>query len=256
MVVRADGTLVSADEPAAAAATEPAMAAVSEPALAPAQDETGAVQPSSDQPAADPAVPVKTVKSTKLNAEGKPAGETVAPKAVKSTKVDASGKPQAVAAAAPAPEPVPQPKPAKAAAQDAKAPAATEDAAAQEPVATEPAPKPKQAKAAAPAQPKAKEAKPVEVASAEVEPTTAVAAGSWSVQIASQPSADSAKSTYQALAQRYASVLGGRGVNIVKADIEGKGTYWRVRVPAKSRDDAVSLCTSYKAAGGTCFVSK
>ena len=76
------------------------------------------------------------------------------------------------------------------------------------------------------------------------------------MQIASQPSADAAKSTYQDLAQRYASVIGGRGVNIVKADIEGKGTYWRVRVPAKSRDEAVSLCTNYKAAGGNCFVSK
>jgi hypothetical protein len=84
----------------------------------------------------------------------------------------------------------------------------------------------------------------------------AIANGSWSVQIASQPSADSAKSTYQDLAQRYGSVLGGRGVNIVKADIEGKGTYWRVRVPAKSRNDAIGLCNDYKAAGGTCFVSK
>mgnify|MGYP000897810290 CR=1 FL=1 len=90
---------------------------------------------------------------------------------------------------------------------------------------------------------------------AAVEPT-AIAAGAWSVQIASQPSAEAAKSSYQDLAKRYASVIGGRGVNIVKAEIAGKGTYWRVRVPAKSRDDAVQLCTDYKAAGGNCFVSK
>ena len=76
------------------------------------------------------------------------------------------------------------------------------------------------------------------------------------MQIASQPSADSAKSTYQDLAKRYGEVIGGRGVNIVKAEITGKGTYWRVRVPAKSRNDAIDLCTDYKSAGGNCFVSK
>ena len=96
---------------------------------------------------------------------------------------------------------------------------------------------------------------PEQVASANVEPA-AIAAGSWSMQIASQPSADSAKSTYQDLARRYGSVIGGRGVNIVKAEIAGKGTFWRVRVPAKSRNDAIKLCTDYKSAGGNCFVSK
>ena len=75
---------------------------------------------------------------------------------------------------------------------------------------------------------------PEQVASANVEPA-AIAAGSWSVQIASQPSDDSAKSTYQDLARRYGGVIGGRGVNIVKAEIAGKGTFWRVRVPAGSR---------------------
>ncbi len=60
----------------------------------------------------------------------------------------------------------------------------------------------------------------------------------------------------QDLARRYGSVIGGRGVNIVKADIAGKGTFWRVRVPAQSRDDAIKLCTDYKSAGGNCFVSK
>jgi Sporulation related domain. len=51
-------------------------------------------------------------------------------------------------------------------------------------------------------------------------------------------------------------VLGDRQANIVKADIPGKGTFWRVRVPAGSRAEAVKLCESYKAAGGSCFVSK
>ena len=45
-------------------------------------------------------------------------------------------------------------------------------------------------------------------------------------------------------------------ISVLKADIAGKGTFWRVRVPAQSRDDAIQLCTDYKSAGGNCFVSK
>lgn len=82
------------------------------------------------------------------------------------------------------------------------------------------------------------------------------AAGDWSMQIASQPTAEGAQSTYQDLARRYGSVLQGRGVNIVRADIEGMGVYYRVRIPASSRDEAIQLCTRYKAAGGSCFVSR
>ena len=84
----------------------------------------------------------------------------------------------------------------------------------------------------------------------------AAAAGAWSMQIASQPTEQAAKASYDDLSRRYAGVLGGKGVTIVKADIAGKGTYYRVRVPAGSRNEAISLCERYKAAGGNCFVSK
>ena len=56
--------------------------------------------------------------------------------------------------------------------------------------------------------------------------------------------------------RRYGSVLSGHEASIVKAEIAGKGTFWRVRIPAQSRNDAISLCESYKAAGGNCFVSR
>ncbi len=98
------------------------------------------------------------------------------------------------------------------------------------------------------------EVKPDQVAS--IDPAAAAAGGSWSIQIASQPTVESAQSTYQDLQRRYGSVLGGRTANIVKAEIAGKGTFYRVRVPAQSRNDAINLCTSYKAAGGNCFVSR
>lgn len=82
------------------------------------------------------------------------------------------------------------------------------------------------------------------------------AAGPWGIQIASQPTRQGAQSTYQDLARRYGSVIGGRGVNIVRADIPGKGVYYRVRVPAGSKSQATSLCRSYKAAGGSCYIAK
>ena len=139
------------------------------------------------------------------------------------------------------------------------------------PAAASPAPddaKPAEAKAkssatpsVAPIAPQRPSDQPVDVVG-EVKPDQVAAldqggaAGSWSMQIASQPTAESAQKTYQDLARRYASVLGGHGVNVVKAEIAGKGTFYRVRVPANSRDDAIKLCESYKAAGGNCFVSK
>jgi hypothetical protein len=94
---------------------------------------------------------------------------------------------------------------------------------------------------------------------APAQPTAAAAAGGsseWSMQIASQPTAEGAQSSYRDLLQRYGSVLNGRGVQIVKAEIEGKGTYYRVRIPAATKNDAIALCGKYKAAGGSCFVSK
>jgi len=97
------------------------------------------------------------------------------------------------------------------------------------------------------------EVKPDQVAAA----TTATASvGNWAMQIASQPSEAAAQASYQDLARRYSGVLKGREVNIVKAEIAGKGTFWRVRVPAPTRQEAIGLCESYKSVGGNCFVSK
>jgi hypothetical protein len=84
----------------------------------------------------------------------------------------------------------------------------------------------------------------------------APAPGGWAVQIASQPSEDGANKSMKTMGQRYASAIGDRGMHIVKAEVAGKGTYWRVRVAAASRDDAVNVCSDLKSAGGSCFVTK
>ncbi|MEO9337059.1 SPOR domain-containing protein [Mesorhizobium sp. SB112] len=98
------------------------------------------------------------------------------------------------------------------------------------------------------------EVQPQQVAAAA--PAAGAAAGAWAMQIASQPSEAAAQSSYQDLSRRYSSVLNGRQPSIVKAEIAGKGTFWRVRIPAQTRNEAVTLCESYKAAGGNCFVSR
>ncbi|CDZ28052.1 SPOR domain-containing protein [Neorhizobium galegae] len=80
--------------------------------------------------------------------------------------------------------------------------------------------------------------------------------GGYIIQIASLPSQAEAQKSYQSLSAKFGSVIGGRGVDIKSAEIAGKGTFYRVRIPAGSKDDAVALCERYRAAGGTCLVGR
>ena len=84
----------------------------------------------------------------------------------------------------------------------------------------------------------------------------AVPAGSYTVQIASQPSAELAQQTAADLSRVYADVIGNRQVAIQQAEIEGRGTYHRVRIVANGRQDAVSVCERIKQQGGSCFVAR
>ena len=86
--------------------------------------------------------------------------------------------------------------------------------------------------------------------------TASVAPGSYVIQIASLPSEAEAQKSYNSLSGKFGSVIGGRGVDIKKADIAGKGTYYRVRIPAGSKDEANALCSRYKSAGGSCLVTR
>ncbi|MDQ0320193.1 hypothetical protein QO002_002331 [Pararhizobium capsulatum DSM 1112] len=86
--------------------------------------------------------------------------------------------------------------------------------------------------------------------------TAAVAPGSYVIQIASLPSEAEAQKSYNTLSGKFGSVIGGRGVDIKKAEIAGKGTYYRVRIPAGSKQDANELCSRYKSAGGSCLVTR
>ncbi|RLQ88016.1 SPOR domain-containing protein [Notoacmeibacter ruber] len=92
------------------------------------------------------------------------------------------------------------------------------------------------------------------VAQAPVAETTSSGAtpAAW-VQISSHPSREAAQVSYTAMSQRYGSLLSGRGVNIVPADIPGRGTYYRVNISASSFSDAQALCGQIKSAGGDCL---
>lgn len=227
MVVKPDGSLVAREDPAPAApqmaAAEPADPApqhVAPAAQADAAAQTGTV-PLIDQMTSDP-----KIGDPKFGDQ--PSGD------------QASGDQAETSKLQPAPKP------------DTKAEAKAQASASKQ-SATTPATVP-----VAPQRPSDQpvdvvgEVKPDQVAS--IDPAAA-GAGSWSIQIASQPTVESAQATYQDLQRRYGSVLSGRTANIVKAEIAGKGTFYRVRVPAQSRNEAIKLCTSYKAAGGNCFVS-
>lgn len=85
---------------------------------------------------------------------------------------------------------------------------------------------------------------------------TATPAGAYVIQIASLPSEAEAQKSFTKLSARFASVLGGHNVDIRKAAIKNKGTYYRVRVIAGTKQEATELCSRYKAAGGSCLVSK
>lgn len=225
MVVKPDGSLVAREDPAPAApqmaAAEPADPApqhVAPAAQADAAAQTGTV-PLIDQMTSDP-----KIGDPKIGDQ--PSGDQASGDQAETSKLQPAPKPETKAEAQPS-----------ASKQSATTPATV-------PVAPQrPSDQPVDVVG---------EVKPDQVAS--IDPAAA-GAGSWSIQIASQPTVESAQATYQDLQRRYGGVLSGRTANIVKAEIAGKGTFYRVRVPAQSRNEAIKLCTSYKAAGGNCFVS-
>ena len=79
--------------------------------------------------------------------------------------------------------------------------------------------------------------------------------GSYLVQVSSQRSEADAQAAFRSIKSKYSSVLGDRQPVIRRADLAGRGTYYRAMVgPFSTRDQAVQLCSSLKAAGGDCVV--
>lgn len=80
--------------------------------------------------------------------------------------------------------------------------------------------------------------------------------GGFTVQLAALPSEESARVTATRLSEQYGSLIGGRSMTIQRAVIDGRGTFYRVRVAADGSSDANDLCNRIKASGGNCFVAR
>ncbi|MBR2118831.1 MAG: SPOR domain-containing protein [Afipia sp.] len=104
------------------------------------------------------------------------------------------------------------------------------------------------------AQPPAAAAERPKVAA--VSPAAVTGSGAY-VQVSSQKSEADAKASFKSIQGKYASVLGSRTASIHKADIEGKGTFYRAMVgPFGTNDEATQFCVNLKAAGGQCVVQR
>jgi len=143
------------------------------------------------------------------------------------------------------------PRPAPARPQDNTPPPATQTAETQ----SEPA-------QAEPAQAEPAQAEPV----AETPPaatTPAVSAGvvgvdvtgAWVVQIASFRTAADAEAAWLAFRTRYSDISTGLAPDVASAEIEGRGTYHRLRIAAfTTRDAANAFCATLQSRGQDCLV--
>lgn len=106
----------------------------------------------------------------------------------------------------------------------------------------------------APAQP----GKPPASETASAAPTAPVATGGgYAVQVSSQRSEEEAQSSFRDLQAKYPNLLGSRTPIIRRADLGAKGIFFRAMVgPFGSADEATTLCSNLKAAGGSCLVQK
>ena len=206
------------------------------PAVSPRKVRTMIVKPDGslvprDEPAVDTTTAVKPANNQVASASPRPAGTNPPPAAQADDGNAPSAESTPIRVVKTNPVPTARPEPAKA---NTAAPA--QDA--------QPQPKvqPKQVASASPAA-----APPV---------TSAASGGAYGVQIASLPTEADAQKSQANLKVKFASVIGNHPLEIRKADIAGKGTYYRVRVVAGTKDEAAAICTRYRAAGGTCLISK
>jgi SPOR domain len=178
---------------------------------------------------------------------------TVAIKPDQAGASDASQPAAASASSPPAPRTAAAPKPAAAPTPHVATPAAggpmsivptQGEAAAPAPVRTRTAVAQPMAPAAAPS-----------AAAGNAPPATA--GGGYAVQLTSQRSEAEAQSAFHSLAAKYPTQLGGHQPIIRQADLGAKGIYYRALVgPFASMEQAAGLCSSLKAAGGSCIVQR
>lgn len=88
-------------------------------------------------------------------------------------------------------------------------------------------------------------------------PAKIASGGAWVVQISALRDEKSAHAAWSKLTKRFPAVLGGHALNVEKADLGAKGTYYRVRAAGfASKSAAQNACSKLKAGGQDCMVKK
>jgi hypothetical protein len=83
------------------------------------------------------------------------------------------------------------------------------------------------------------------------------AGGGYSVQVSSQRSEAEAQAAYRGLQAKYPSQLGGHTSSVRQVNLGDKGVFYRTLVgPYASMEQAAQMCSSLKAAGGSCIVQR
>ncbi len=83
------------------------------------------------------------------------------------------------------------------------------------------------------------------------------AGGGYAVQVSSQRSEAEAQTSFRALQAKFPGQLGGQQPMVRRADLGTKGVYYRALVgPFASMEQAAGVCSSLKAAGGSCIVQR
>ena len=85
-------------------------------------------------------------------------------------------------------------------------------------------------------------------------PRSEVDEAPYYVQLASQRSEAEARRSAESMITRFGPIFGGADLEVHRVDLGTNGTYYRVRVPAKSMDEANAICTQLRDAGGDCFI--
>jgi cell division protein FtsN len=118
-----------------------------------------------------------------------------------------------------------------------------------------PTPKPQQLAVATP-KPAPAKIKPVPPEDTLVAtPPPAAATGEYVLQIGAYKSQDEADAAWKSYQHKHA-MLGSYSSDVKQVDLGEKGTWYRLRVGAFSKDAASSLCTKLKADGGDCLLAK
>ena len=81
-------------------------------------------------------------------------------------------------------------------------------------------------------------------------------AGGYAVQVSAQRSEAEAQAAFRSLQGKYPEQLGSRQAMIHKVDLGAKGIFYRAMVPAGTGAEASELCSSLKAAGGSCLIQR